>query len=80
MAALLKFRTPSTVTSYKTSDGREFNSKEEADQHQAILDFEGWYGTNALKGATAAETLIWLRGHAETLSRVLHAFKNARRV
>lgn len=67
------------LTLWQTSDGRQFKSKEDADQHQAVLDFEGWYNIHPIKGAKAtADVLLWLRSNALDLDKVLRAFLNAR--
>jgi len=66
---------------WQTSDGRQFQFKEAADQHQAVLDFDGWYADHQIKGAKGvAEVLLWLRNNAGDLDKVLQAFLKARKV
>jgi hypothetical protein len=79
MGTKLEFKKPSPSTSWTTSDGRKFSSKEDADQHQAIIDFEVWYKDNCPKDTKTASMLLWLRENGETLDGMLTAFRMARR-
>ncbi len=68
---------PETVTAYRTSDGALFSSLEQANLHQAKLDFGLWYAANALDGNYAGskvstETLFaWLFEHRDRVAELL---------
>lgn len=68
------------VTSWQTSDGKLFSCKEDAGNHQALLDFENWYQSHTIKGAQQGEVLLWLRNNAEYLRGMLDAMLMAKKI
>lgn len=79
---LEKFKTTTIqpVTSWQTSDGRLFSCKEDAGNHQALLDFDGWYNEHTIKGAQQGAVLLWLRDNAEYLRGMLDAMLMAKKI
>jgi len=68
------------VTSWQTSDGRIHSIREDADRHQALLDFEEWYSGNAVRGAQPGEVLLWLDKNVEYLQGLLSALHRAKTI
>lgn len=68
------------ITAYKTTDDRIFEDREEADQHQTILNFEEWYNQNQLYGNSYVEFdefVEWLQKNEETILKFLEDLNNA---
>lgn len=66
-----------TVESFKASDGKLFENFEDAEQHQAKLDFYEWYNDNRLLGNYAGsyvnenDLLDWLHENRYMVRRLI---------
>lgn len=63
------------VTMYKTTDGKLFESAEDAELHEKLIGFLGWYEHHAIHtaaGKVSSEDIAdWLITHRHTLHAML---------
>lgn len=72
------------VTGFKTTDGKFFIDKEDAELQQASLDFDAWYEVEAhelfamnSRSVSASEIKNWLNDHREEVLEYLGISKLA---